>query len=636
MERADQELWRAKEVSRLLSLVEAERRYYQEILTNLPVPVATLDKELQLSSANRAFRRLFSLPVDLQQTPPLPQLTGIERLAEVAEQVWSSGLPHAAMVSAVATASGSLPVRYTLQPMRDWDLQAEPELVLLAEVELEQQPAPLLGKPYPGISWELDPVAMRFLEVNEAAVETLQLPAEHWKQGADFLSARVMEADLASVRAFYETAIAGGPVGAFEYRGAGADGRTRWLRDQVLLVHGEPDPVLRLHGITVDVTESRRQDEFLMHAARLDALSRVAGRVVHDCNNLLMILGGYGEELLHGLASDDPLRSNVQEILAAGDRLSALASQLAVLAPTQAATQQPRLLALDAFLASLGAEIRTTLPSSVQLELDLQAPEMSIQADAKVLASVLKTLCSRRVESLRKGGQISLRSRAGVIASSKAGLDAVPPAGAAVSIHVADTGMAIHPNELAVVFEPSLEGDKPRQNLTAVFQEIRDMGGMISVESSYGSGTCFTVTFPARAGAAQEPMEPRHTVLLVDDEMGIRSLIRKVLSRRGYRVLEASSGEEALDTARETEHPLDLLISDVVMPRMNGVDLAGSIRELWPDLPVLFISGYTGAAELDPENLPARCAFLSKPFGIAALQKKVEELLDEAAASAGA
>jgi CheY-like chemotaxis protein len=618
MDRADQEMWRAKEVARLLSLVEAERRYYQEILAVLPVAVAVLSQDLTFASSNLSFRRLFSIQPHYQSALSITEVPGLQFVAEHASRIFTSAPASAELT---AELPDSRLARVTLQPMRDWDLQANPEMLLVVQ-PLEAAAVPAL-QDLPGIVWELDPAQMRFASVTPHAVETMRLPVDLWMAGADFLGPRIHEADLQSVSAFYNQPGQDGSVRSCDYRVLDQQGNLRWLRDTVLFS-------LRLwRGITIDITHSRQSEAFLARCRRLESLSQLAGRVIHDCNNLLMIMGGYGEDLLHALAPADPLRANVQEILTAGDRLTALAHELSTLTmPVARAAHAP--IHIDHLLAGLGEQLQTTLPPGIQLIMSLDAHGAIVHLDQNMFSQALLKLAARAIESMGRKGKLTIASRSAEIAGTNAAEPGCPPAGQAVEITIRDSGPAIPQDLLNHVFEEAILPQPARHNLTSVFHAVRDCGGLIAVNSGYGNGASFTITLPS------SPAQPaHHTVLLVEDEAGIRSLIRKVLERRGYDIIEASNGHEALSAGPDPRE-IGLLITDVAMPGMNGVELAASLRQTRPDLPVLFLSGYTGSAMLDPANLPPHSAFLSKPFTIAALQEKVESLLDGDAAAARA
>ena len=641
MERMDTELWRAREVARLLSLVEAERRYYQEILAILPAPVAILSKDLAIVSANRAFRRLFPTVSGPSICWPISDIPALQELRPNAEEVLASGIQWTGRLSMDLSMKEARPLRGTLLAMHDWDLQSEPELLLLVQETAEEASEasaaaePLAGvlDELPGVAWEMDPKIMRFTSIAGGALEKLGLPQSSWSLDTDFLSARVEESDLPALRAFYQLALGGGPVRSCDYRSLGTHGETLWLRDLIQLVRTPADQSLRIRGLTIDITESRRLGQFAAQAEKLEALSRLAGRVTHDCNNLLMIMAGYGEDLLHGLASDDPLRSNVQEILTAGDRLSGLVSQLTPLARNP--TWEPGPVAIDPLLSALAAELREQYPASVQFVLNLNAAGVAVHADRAALAGSLRTMMQRGISAMYRGGTLAIESSTGHITSMVAGAEPCPTPGAAVHILLSDTGLALHPQAMQQLFEPPLDDVHPARNLTSVFQAIQQSGGIISIISRYDQGSRVRISLPAIAAAGLEENQAevvasdaqQETILLVEDELGIRNLIHKVLDRTGYRVLVAANGREALETAQSHSGPIHLLLTDVVMPEMNGVDLAGALQASRPETRVLFISGYAGPTGLDTANLPPGHGFLPKPFAIAALLGKVRQML---------
>ncbi|MBK5290197.1 MAG: response regulator [Acidobacteriia bacterium] len=646
MERVDTELWRAKEVARLLSLVEADRRYYQEILAILPAPVAILSKDLAIILANRAFRRLFpTVSGPPSASWPISEIVPLQGLRPHAVAVLASGIPYTGQLSAEV----EHPLCYTLQPMRDWDLQSEPELLLLVQEAVAAPAQPPAAKDalagpldvLPGIAWEMDPRTMRFTRITASSVDNLGLPQSGWSINSGFLSPRIQEPDIPALKAFYQLALGGGPIRSCDYRSKGIHGETLWLRDMIQLVRTPTDQSPRIRGLTIDITETRRLGQFAAHSQKLEALSRLAGRVMHDCNNLIMIMAGYGEDLLDALASDDPLRASVQEILTAGNRFAGLASQLKALTTHPALA--PRSVAIDSLLTTVAGELREQHPASLQFVLKLNAGNAAVHADPTALAECLRTLMQRAISAMHRGGTLTIESGTGHFTNMIAEAEAHPPPGAAVHILLSDTGPAIHPQASQQLFEPPLEGAKPAHNLMAVFQTIQESGGIISVDGPYDHGSNVRITLPAIAAAAgdespaagQPARTEQETILLVEDELGIRNLIRKVLDRSGYRVLEAANGREALEMAQSHSGLIHLLLTDVIMPEMNGVDLATALQSFRPETRVLFISGYTGPTGLDVANLPPGSGFLPKPFAIAALVAKVRQMLAAAIAANG-
>jgi CheY-like chemotaxis protein/PAS domain-containing protein len=672
MQPIDTEMWKAKDVARLLSLVEADRRYFQELVAALPAPFAVVASDLSMSSGNRAFRELFGgRNVDvagaLEQLMPAPEVLAAVR-----------GAMGGKSAKAQATVEGR---RYevAVHPIRHWD---EDEVLLclspVAEPEKHTTPSPLAAA-----LWTVDAATMRF-----TAVEWGQLPAKEWAVGGDFWARAIDAADLPAVREFYAAVCAGKPLSSCDYRSANL-----WLRDTVRVEASADGKVARIHGISLDITEARRAEGQRHQAQRLDAVARLANRVAHDCNNLMMILGGYGEDLLHALPPESSLRVNAQEILTAGDRVAALASQLNAL--TKRSPVNVSNFGLDSFLSGLKPGLERLVPAGVTLAVSGGTGDVVVATDSEQLAMAIHTLVQRACAGMPNGGPVSVQGGLAAVGHVGAAL----PAGQYAQIEVRDSGLAVHPEALARLFEPDASTDPIRQKLPPLYQSLRAIGCDVEATSVSPHGTCFRIAVPLgsaekkasvlppaflealakppakpevkpepkpeppkpeppkpKSKPAPEPEPPRPViktkpvepeppkpvapppappeperakpvVLVVDDEAGIRSLLRKVLLREGFHVLEATQGKEGLDVAAAHKGRIDLLLTDVVMPEMGGIELAQKLHAARPGIKILMISGYMGAKGVETENLPKGTLFLQKPFTLNSLLDKVREAL---------
>ncbi|MEZ5400111.1 MAG: response regulator [Bryobacteraceae bacterium] len=642
MQRVDTEVWSSREVARLLSLVENERRYYQEMFRLLPVGIAVLNREMGIVASNRAFRQIFGLSAEAVAETTLDQLQ-LHGVAAAAAQVADSGVRRSAFNPAVATPGGTRPLRIHLSRFRDWEDSATGEVLLVVEdlsapverIRAETQASATRLREQlarvPALVWQADLAAEKFTAVNTEALTHFDVAAEAWMPGAGVFGSRVRESDREALKQQYQKA------GAFscDYRALSTAGAIRWMRDFVRV----KDNVAS--GVTVDVTWARKRDLAGAEAAKVEALTHLSGRVVHDCNNLLMITSGYGEELLHGLAPDDPLRANAQQILTASDRLSKMTRSLSAYVKHPSPEQQT--FAIDPLLDDLRKEIGDQFAHQAELNMQLGAPGATVQGDPGLVVHAIRALAERSAAAMMDSGRITIESS--VVESgartveSGAGLNA----GLYARVAIRDNGHAIHPDILGHLFEPQIATDLEQFGLPAIYKSLREMGGDLSASSSFGQGSVFTILLPcerveeaapaadagAEAPSAQEQPETRTaTVLIVEDEAGIRTLMRRILDREGYNLLEAGHGKAALEVARNHPGPIDLLVTDIVMPEMTGFELAREIRAFRDDLRVLFISGYTGLSGADPEQMKEGSAFLQKPFTLNAFVAKVRELLD--------
>ncbi len=695
MDRVEFDYWKPRDVARLLSLVEAERRYFQEMMAMLPVGVALVTPALDVTMTNRAFRRLMGLDRETAGQRRLDDLFGIPSLRDRVREALETHSTRTILSHDTDTAKGKRAVLLSLQPFRDWDDDGAAEiLVTLEDVtdmvagqlpapahEIAAAPVPEVLPPVPTpamaaasamimaklspmeaptvhepakspvaafmtdcVFWRADAAGLRFESVEIPAGLDAHLPKDAWTAGADFWSGRITSGHLPLVKSFYEQALAGAPLHSIEYRAITTDPtRTLWLRDVIRTVRDDSGAIAHLEGATSEVTHLRQREDSAAQAQKIDALTRLAGHVAHECNNLLTILGGHGEELLHALTPDNPLRSNAQEILTAGDRLNSFMKQLSTF--IKHPSPEPSNVALDTLIGEHRDELRHLLPSAIRLIINPGVPSAMAIADPAIVLNALRTFAHRSAEAMRGEGVLSVETSTAVAADPLAGGRAGLAPGRYLQIAVRDTGHAIHPDLVQRLFEPPTGDEAPRQNLAAIYKSIREMGGDLFVTSEFDRGTCFTMLLPRGADAlpaapavetpavveppspaAAEQLPRAETILVVEDEAGIRGLIRRILSRQNYDVIEASNGRQALEIARERPGVIDMLLTDVVMPEMGGFDLAQELLKSRPKTKVLFISGYTGLSGFDPSQLPPGAGFLQKPFTLNALLAKVREV----------
>jgi PAS domain S-box-containing protein len=417
-------------------------------------------------------------------------------------------------------------------------------------------------------------------------------------------------------------------------------GAMRWLR--AIATPVREGPALVWHGVIVDITEQRRLEEELLQAQKMESLGRLAGGVAHDFNNLLTLIRGYADVLGSQLGGEDPRLAEVREIRHAAERGASLTRQLLALSRRQ------KLVARDVDLNELVGDfermIRRVIGASIEI-VTVSGPELGwVRADPGQLEQVLLNLAVNARDAMPRGG--TLRIETARVQVPPGALDPEirgVPAGDYVQLTVADTGVGMEAEVLAKAFEPFFTTKPPGEGtglgLSTVYGIVQQSGGALTVESRPGQGTVFRLFFPRVSAAAaprpeqpapapREPVSPRGTVLVVEDEERVRRLTCRILEHYGYGVVEAADGPEALDLLRQNAPRVDALISDVLMPGMSGSDLAARARRERPDLPVLLLSGFT-ADELSGPDLPggARQAFLQKPFSPEALATAVGDLL---------
>jgi len=387
-----------------------------------------------------------------------------------------------------------------------------------------------------------------------------------------------------------------------------------------------------------DVTGRKKLEEQFFQAQKLEAVARLAGGVAHDFNNLLTVINGYSSMLLEQAAPTSPLRDLYQEISDAGRRAANLTRRLLAFSRKEIIT--PVALDLNAVLRDFERMIRRLLGEDIRILMDLAPGLEPIKADPGQIEQVVMNLSVNARDAMPTGGSLVVQTSGFTIdpGSGPAKGNLVP--GDYVRLVVADTGCGMAPVVLSRLFEPFFttkeRGRGTGLGLSTVYGIVRGCGGHIEVESEEGKGTSFSLYFPVtrdRAPAAPAPVPAtpvrgRESILLLEDERPVRMVARRLLENRGYRVHEAMTEQEALEIGSDSSVPIDLLLSDVVMPNLSGVEVARRLQAVRPALKVLLMSGYTDRALGKDGTLPQGMDFLQKPFSLDSITKKVRETLD--------
>jgi len=386
--------------------------------------------------------------------------------------------------------------------------------------------------------------------------------------------------------------------------------------------------------------EAKRGDDQLRQAQKMEAVGRLAGGVAHDFNNLLTAIKGYGELLLYGLDDDQEVRrSSIEEILKAADRAAGLTRQLLAFGRRTVVT--PRVLALDQLVANTQPMLRRLIREDITLTTNLDPNAGPVRADAGQIDQVLVNLVVNASDAMPDGGK--LRIEVQNVAFDRAWSGSTPPLppGSYVRLSVTDTGSGMDRETVTHMFEPffttKAEGRGTGLGLATVYAIVEQAGGGIEVDTQLGRGTTFHIYLPEIAGetkpssAKPDTHSPSKvgtgTVLMVEDDLGVSRLIGSSLRKSGYTVLEAIHGDQALEIVRHHNGPIHLLLTDVVMPGMNGRMLSERVSAIRPETRVLFMSGYSDDAVLRHGVQMASSQFIQKPFSIDELTLKIQEAL---------
>jgi PAS domain S-box-containing protein len=747
MDRVDLEQWKPKEVARLLALVETERRYYQEIVANVPVGLLIVASDLSVVSANKYFRKLRGMRNDELQRRKIEEILPLDGLSDKVQQVLTTGKPQGRLPGVFQFGDQQLNCMVSVQYLQGWELDAGSEALLIvenlgavdaaavsslpsvvntvatvepavvepavvepavvepvavepvavepavepvaAETAGDLEPASLVSAvvepateepvvvPAPekiiervvetvtvtetvtetitsfalvndidAVVWEADPATLRYLYVSERAEELFGYDPARWLEESEFWRNHIHADDRERVMEFYRGAANSGTSHVIEYRALTADGSSLWVREIVRVARDSEGTAIKFTGLTLDISSRRQAEEQAIQTHKVEALGRLAAKVAHDFNNLLMIISGYSEEMKNSVPPGSNLHHDMQEIMRATERVQGLTAQLQQY--TRKMPQQPKVLDINALLHHMEPMLRRNLGDGIELAVEAQSDGGMVKVDQALLEQALTTLALHAKFEMHGLGRVTV-STTDLDLDEDYGPRYTRP-GSYISLSVSDSGPGLEDDQRAKLFEPWLISDETtreeRLALSSAYNLIKQAGGDVAVISEAGKGTSFRVTLPRameqptphvvetptiqdanKAAAAQDEVA-LETILVVEDEAGIRALVRKILRRQGYQVLEAPNGPEAIQICAQHKGTIDLLVTDVMMPQMSGRELAERLAAVRKDLKVLFVSGYTDDAMLQSGSFPPGTAFLQKPFTLGSLLGKVREVLD--------
>jgi PAS domain S-box-containing protein len=390
-----------------------------------------------------------------------------------------------------------------------------------------------------------------------------------------------------------------------------------------------------------DVTERRALEQQLRQSQKMEAVGRLAGGIAHDFNNLLMVISGYSEFLLERLGGEPHLRGPAQEIASASERASALTRQL--LAFSRKQMLAPRIVNLNDIATENLKMLTRMIGEDIDLVMTPGENLWSVRADAGQIEQVIMNLAVNARDAMPSGGKLTIETSNVTLDEEYARIHAPLRPGDYVMVSISDTGAGMDPDTQQHIFEPFFTTKGPKGTglgLSTVYGIVKQSGGYIWVFSELGRGTAFKIYLPRVAStgetAAQvitrvefQKVEPgTETILVVEDEANLRYLARQYLEKQGYRVIEAADGAVAMQIAVAHEGVIHLLLTDVIMPGMNGRELAQRISEIRPNVKVLYMSGYTENVIGQDGMLDAGVRLLQKPFNLRDLKSKVREVLD--------
>jgi PAS domain S-box-containing protein len=414
-------------------------------------------------------------------------------------------------------------------------------------------------------------------------------------------------------------------------------GKIRQIRLSAELIQLQGEVCLL--GVSRDVTEQNLLEDQLRQAQKMEAVGRLAGGVAHDFNNLLGVIIGYSELVSSALPADSVMRKRVEAIKQAGQRAASLTTQLLAFSRKQAL--QPRVVNLNSVVSETEKLLRPLLGEDIECSIVLEPKLGRVKADAGQIVQVIMNLAVNARDAMPRGGKLIIETENKTVEEGTLvqGIPIQP--GFYVTLVIRDSGIGMDEETSARIFEPFFTtkpvGKGTGLGLATVYGIVEQSGGCIVVDTAVGEGTAFTIYFPRTDEVAKlpaltvlaKPTPASGTVLLVEDELGLRTVVDESLRQEGYSVLLAANGMDALQVAQRYQGPIQLLITDVIMPFVSGPELAQSLRALRPETRVLYMSGYTADKLADHPTLDPDLALLQKPFKLSDLAQKVRDLLDD-------
>ena len=477
----------------------------------------------------------------------------------------------------------------------------------------------LLFVEHPQPMWVFDPAERKVLEANEAAAILYGYSRDELR-GMDLAAVEAGEEGRDSIARRHRTK--SGRVIDIE------------AARHAIEYGGRPAELV----VLMDVTDRRHLEEELRQAQKMEAVGMLAGGVAHDFNNLLTIIGGYSQLILNNLAPDDPNQHSAEQILKAGERAAALTRQL--LAFSRRQVLQPKVIDLNKLVTSLSTMLQRLIGEDIDLRLVLRPDLGQIYADPGQLEQVLMNLVVNARDAMPKGGTLTLETANTILDETYSSRHIALRPGPYTLIAVSDNGSGMDEATQARLFEPFFTtkgaGRGTGLGLSTVFGIVKQSGGSVQVYSEPNHGTSVKIYLPRIdqpvALESEAPAKPAtcgsETILLVEDDEMVRNLVRATLVREGYHVLDAADPMAARRVSDEYRAPIDLLITDVVMPKVSGRELAHQLSRWRPDMKVLYMSGYTDSAIVNSGILHKEVAFLQKPFAPGTLAQKVREVLE--------
>ena len=397
-------------------------------------------------------------------------------------------------------------------------------------------------------------------------------------------------------------------------------------------------------GIQIDITRQKELEEQFLQSQKMEAIGMLAGGIAHDFNNILTVINGYADMMTRRIKADNPLFKYINQIRQAGERASHLTSQLLSFSRRQ--VFQTKVIDLNRLIKSMISMIQRIIGEHIEVITHLSADLNTIQFDENKIEQIILNLAVNAKDAMPRGGKLILETRNVTVTEEYCVEHPEFNKGEYVLLAISDNGVGIDPKNIKRIFEPFFttkeKGVGTGLGLATVYGIVKQAKGHITVQSKVGQGTTFFIYFP-KASSAQSILDDveqedvqllddfrgNETIMVVEDDTTVRQVMVETLQSQGYRVLEAMDGSEALEIFALSADQIDLIISDIVMPRVNGVEFYMKILKSKPDVKFIFISGYSDNDILSQADL-INIEFVQKPFKLNELLKRIRRVLNNA------
>jgi PAS domain S-box-containing protein len=479
---------------------------------------------------------------------------------------------------------------------------------------------------------------------------------EEWKRNAANWINHVHPEDREHVLAFDAQFMANGGKMRTEYRMLSRDGKVLWFRDEAVLLGDAAGQTPLMQGVLYDISAHKHLEDRLRQSQKMEAIGQLAGGVAHDFNNLLMIIQGHNERLLRHLNPGDLLFADAHGIRETVSRAASLTQQLLAFGRKQ--VLQPNVLNMNATAGEVGKMLEPLIGEKIELSLQLATDLWRVRVDERQMEQAILNLTLNARDAMPHGGKLTIATCNREISvahnndgNETHGADAAARPGRYVVLTVSDNGVGMDQETQKHIFEPFFStkelGKGTGLGLASVYGVVQQSGGWVSFRSQLGHGSSFSIYLPEAGGEAQSAIaqpasgigtgvgknfetKATETILVVEDEDEIRDMVREYLERKGYNVVAANNGSEALQVAQRYKGSIHLLLTDVVMPQVGGHELAQQIKGMRPRIKILFTSGYPEHALMTDKVADPSAVILQKPYPLNSLADQIRRMLDTA------